>query len=139
MSQQTLLRETMESLDLTRNALAERLGVTRRALDTWLLPESSRERRAMPAVVTRLIETLTGAVGEGAPAAKPLRPRLTRPGKPHLLSVDAFDRDLAEELMRVADAMEPIARRRKVTRVLEGAVLGMHLFGPFLVSTCGIY
>ncbi|MEO7742510.1 MAG: aspartate carbamoyltransferase [Usitatibacter sp.] len=130
MSQQALLRETMENLDLSRNDLAERLGVTRRALDTWLLPEASRERRAMPAVVARLIETLTGTAGPRTPAGKPLRPRLTRPGKPHLLSVDAFDRELAEELMRVAESMEPIARRHKVTRVLEGAVLGNLFFEP---------
>ena len=129
MTQQGLLRETMENLDLTRNALAERLGVTRRALDTWLLPEASNERRAMPAVVARLIETLTGNAGP-AGTSKPLRPRLTRPGKPHLLSVDPFDRELVEELMRVAESMEPIARRRKVTRVLEGAVLGNLFFEP---------
>jgi aspartate carbamoyltransferase catalytic subunit len=47
-----------------------------------------------------------------------------------LLSVDAFDRELAEDVLRVAESMEPIARRRKVTRVLEGAVLGNLFFEP---------
>ena len=129
--QQTLLRETMRRLDLTRGDFARRLGVTRRAIDTWLLPSDSREHRTMPAVVARLIDTLPGARAE-ASSGKPtgLRSRLTRPGKPHLLSVDVFDRGLAEEVLRVAEVMEPIARRQKVTRVLEGAVLANLFFEP---------
>ena len=129
-AQQPLLREAMDRLALTRNDLAARLGVTRRALDTWLLPDSSREHRGMPAVVARLLATLPG---QAAPPARPgsaLRARLTRPGKPHFLSVDVLDRELAGEILRVAETMEPIARRHKVTRVLEGAVLGNLFFEP---------
>ncbi|TDX28733.1 aspartate carbamoyltransferase [Modicisalibacter xianhensis] len=46
----------------------------------------------------------------------------------HLLSVDSLSRDHVDHLLRVASRMEPIAQRRKVTRVLEGAVLGNLFF-----------
>ncbi|MBZ9539779.1 aspartate carbamoyltransferase [Modicisalibacter tunisiensis] len=46
----------------------------------------------------------------------------------HLLSVDSLSRDHVDHLLRVAGRMEPIAQRRKVTRVLEGAVLGNLFF-----------
>ena len=128
-AQQALLRDAMQRLSLTRNAFAEKLGVSRRALDTWLLPETSSERRTMPDVVARFIGTL-GLAANDASAATDLRDRLAKSGRPHLLSVDVFDRDLAEEVLRVAERMEPIARRQKVTRVLEGAVLGNLFFEP---------
>src|SRR5512139_989443 len=128
--QQSTLRETMKSLDLTRDAFAERLGVSRRALDSWLLPATSGEFRRMPGVVAKLVGGMPGAPEPEARAAGELRSRFTRRGKPHLLSVDQFDRDTVEELLRVAEAMEPIARRRKVTRVLEGAVLANLFFEP---------
>ncbi|WP_087106907.1 aspartate carbamoyltransferase [Halomonas citrativorans] len=47
---------------------------------------------------------------------------------PHLLSVDSLNRDSVNHLLRVAAQMEPIAQRRQVTRVLEGAVLGNLFF-----------
>jgi aspartate carbamoyltransferase catalytic subunit len=128
-SQQSVLRESMHRLDLTRNAFAERLGVSRRALDTWLLPTGSGGHRAMPKVVARMIASLPG-LGDASADSSGLRERLGPHGKPHLLSVDVFDRALAEEVLRVADSMEPIARRQKVTRVLEGAVLGNLFFEP---------
>ena len=46
----------------------------------------------------------------------------------HLLSIDSLSRDDIDHLMRVAARMEPIAQRRKITRVLEGAVLGNLFF-----------
>lgn len=46
----------------------------------------------------------------------------------HLLSIDSLSRDDVDHLIRVAERMEPIAQRRKVTRVLEGAVLGNLFF-----------
>ena len=46
----------------------------------------------------------------------------------HLLSVDSLTREHVDHLMRVAARMEPIAQRRQVTRVLEGAVLGNLFF-----------
>src|SRR6187549_2796796 len=127
--QQALLRDAMQRLELTRDAFADRIGVTRRALDGWLLPEGSRQHRAMPAVVARVIEQFGGAAPvETSPSD--VRQRITRPNKPHLLSVDVFDRESVEDLLRIAKQMEPIARRQKVTRVLEGAVLGNLFFEP---------
>ncbi|WP_346797007.1 aspartate carbamoyltransferase [Halomonas sp. Bachu 37] len=46
----------------------------------------------------------------------------------HLLSVDSLSRDSVDHLLRVASRMEPVAQRRQVTRVLEGAVLGNLFF-----------
>ena len=54
--------------------------------------------------------------------------RMGLDGKPHLISVDQFSRDSLEELFHVADIMQPIARRQKISRVLEGAVLGNLFF-----------
>lgn len=48
----------------------------------------------------------------------------------HILSVDQFERADIEQIFSVADAMEPYALRRKVTRVLEGAILGNMFFEP---------
>ena len=128
--QQATLRNAMTRLDLTRDSFADRLGVSRRALDSWLLPATSGEHRRMPGVVAKLLAGLPDAplVAAGAPGE--LRARFTKRGKPHLLSVAQFDRETVEALLRVAEAMEPIARRRKVTRVLEGAVLGNLFFEP---------
>lgn len=46
----------------------------------------------------------------------------------HVLSVDQFDRDDIQRIFAVADKMEPYALRRKVTRVLDGAILGNMFF-----------
>lgn len=48
----------------------------------------------------------------------------------HLLTVDSLDRESVDHLLRVAARMEPIAQRRQVTRVLEGAVLGNLFLKP---------
>ncbi|AUL47769.1 aspartate carbamoyltransferase [Bordetella trematum] len=132
-SQQAFLRDAMRRLNLTRDVFATRIGVKRRALDTWLLPEGSQECRAMPEVVERfvseivqnrdLLEKYTQSVQSG-----PLRDRIAANGKHQLLSVDQFTRESVEDLFRVADMMQPIARRQKVSRVLEGAVLGNLFF-----------
>lgn len=132
-SQQAFLRDAMRRLNLTRDVFATRIGVKRRALDTWLLPEGSQECRAMPEVVERfvseivqnrdLLEKYTQSVQVG-----PLRDRIAANGKHQLLSVDQFTRESVEDLFRVADMMQPIARRQKVSRVLEGAVLGNLFF-----------
>ena len=42
----------------------------------------------------------------------------------HILSVDQFERADLERIFAVADSMAPFALRQKVTRVLEGAILG---------------
>lgn len=132
-SQQVFLRDAMRRMNLTRDVFAARIGVKRRALDTWLLPEGSQEARAMPEVVGRFV---TEIVENGALMEKyaqsvqsgPLRDRIAIDNKHQLLSVDQFCRESVEDLFRVADLMQPIARRQKVSRVLEGAVLGNLFF-----------
>jgi len=131
--QQTFLRDAMRQLNMTRDSFANRLGVRRRALDSWLLPSDSQEFRVMPEVVERFASEIllaqaqantdTQSVHNGA-----LRDRILFEGRPQLLSVDQFNRDSVEALFRVADLMQPIARRQKISRVLEGAVLGNPFF-----------
>ena len=48
----------------------------------------------------------------------------------HILSVSQFEREDVESVFAVADRMQPYARRRRVTRVLEGAILGSMFFEP---------
>jgi len=48
----------------------------------------------------------------------------------HILSINQFDRADIQRVFEVADSMEPYALRRKVTRVLEGAILGNMFFEP---------
>jgi aspartate carbamoyltransferase catalytic subunit len=48
----------------------------------------------------------------------------------HILSVDQFERADIESVFRVAREMEPYAHRKRVTRVLEGAILGNMFFEP---------
>jgi len=48
----------------------------------------------------------------------------------HLLSVRDLSLDSIDELFMVAEKMRPYAYRQKVTRVLEGAVLGNMFFEP---------
>src|SRR5690625_1691894 len=132
-SQQVFLRDAMRRLNLTRDVFAARIGVKRRALDTWLLAEGSQEARTVPEVVQRFVteivenEALLEKYSQTAQSG-PLRDRIAYNGKHQLLSVDQFSRESVEELFRIADLMQPIARRQKVSRVLEGAVLGNLFF-----------
>ena len=48
----------------------------------------------------------------------------------HILSVSQFDRADIDRIFDVADRMLPYARRERVTRVLEGAILGNMFFEP---------
>lgn len=48
----------------------------------------------------------------------------------HILSIEQFERADIQRVFAVADAMEPYALRRRVTRVLEGAILGNMFFEP---------
>ena len=118
-SQQAFLRDAMRRMNLTRDVFASRIGVKRRALDTWLLPEGSQEYRAMPEVVERFVSEITQNTAllekytqSGQSGA--LRDRISVEGRPQLLSVDQFTREAAEDLFRIADMMQPIARRQKV-------------------------
>lgn len=46
----------------------------------------------------------------------------------HILSIEQFERADIELLFGTADNMEPYAQRRRITRVLEGAILGNMFF-----------
>ncbi len=46
----------------------------------------------------------------------------------HILSVDQFDRSAIQRIFAVADEMAPYARRERITRVLEGAILSNMFF-----------
>ena len=48
----------------------------------------------------------------------------------HILSIDQFDRKGIEKLFSVADKLEAFASKEKITRVLEGAILGNMFFEP---------
>jgi aspartate carbamoyltransferase catalytic subunit len=48
----------------------------------------------------------------------------------HILSVQQFEREDIERIFAVADRMEPYAHRRRVTEVLNGAILGSMFFEP---------
>jgi aspartate carbamoyltransferase catalytic subunit len=135
-SQQVFLRDAMRRLNVTRDVFAARIAVKRRTLDTWLLPDSAQEYRAMAQHVEPLVEQFLAEIKKSPAAEKYtpsgqtnfLRDRISVEGKHHLLSVDQFSRDSVEDLFRVADMMRPIARRQKISRILEGAVLGNLFF-----------
>jgi aspartate carbamoyltransferase catalytic subunit len=48
----------------------------------------------------------------------------------HILSIGQFERDDILEVFAVADRMEPYAQRQKLTKVLDGAILGSMFFEP---------
>ncbi|MFT5334814.1 MAG: aspartate carbamoyltransferase catalytic subunit [Halioglobus sp.] len=48
----------------------------------------------------------------------------------HILSVGQFQREDVQRIFAVADQMEPYARRRRRTKVLDGAILGAMFFEP---------
>jgi len=48
----------------------------------------------------------------------------------HILSVKQFERTDVDRVFDVADSMVPYARRERITRVLEGAILGNMFFEP---------
>lgn len=131
--QQAFLRDAMRRLNMTRDAFADRIGSRRRALDSWLLPDESNEYRAMPEVARRFVEEILLRPASGTEYTLSVHnpQQSDRPaglGSPHLLSVSQFNREGVERLFYLADVMQPIARRQKVSRVLEGAVLGNLFF-----------
>ncbi|MEH6587733.1 MAG: aspartate carbamoyltransferase [Halioglobus sp.] len=48
----------------------------------------------------------------------------------HILSIQQFERVDVERIFSVADQMEPYAQRQKLTKVLDGAILGNMFFEP---------
>ncbi|MDR5838421.1 aspartate carbamoyltransferase [Caballeronia sp. LZ034LL] len=128
LQQQTILRDAMRRLNMTRDAFAGRIGVTRRALDTWLLPDESPESRAMPEIAARYVAEILSGMPQNGEYTQSAHFYIAFEGRPQLLSIDQFSRESAEALFRTADMMQPIARRKKITRVLEGAVLANLFF-----------
>lgn len=132
-TQQAVLLDAMRTLNLTHEAFAERIGVGRQALDAWLLPVDSGESRVMPEMVGSfvseiLLNQLQKKPSRADISTQSLVQRISLEGQPHLLSVSQIDRDSLEEIFHLSDVMQPIARRRKISRVLEGAVLGSLFF-----------
>jgi len=131
-SQQDFLRHSMRQLNLTRDALALRISVSKRALDAWLLPTESSEFRSMPSVVrqflTEILESSRTATKYTHSVDDDDRALFFNPDRPALLSVDQFTRESVAEVFRVARTLEPVARRQKTTDVLAGAVLGNLFF-----------
>lgn len=121
---QALLRDAMRRLNMTRDAFAERIGCRRRTLDSWLLPDESSEYRAMPEVARRYVTEILANLPDNTPSGSAASGLSAN----HLLSVDQLSRESVEELFWLADVMQPVARRHKVTRVLEGAVLANLFF-----------
>src|ERR1700761_2928451 len=115
-TQQVLLRHAMRRRDMTRDVFADRIGSRRRALDSWLLPDDSNEFRAMPEVARRFVQEI---LANAAPLVEPttqslhFKATMPAPGAPlrPLLPVGQFSRESAEALFRLADVMQPIARR----------------------------
>jgi len=60
MKQQDILRQAMAQSGQTRAQLAEGMGIAKRTLDKWLLPESSRDFRHMPETAVRLLANQYG-------------------------------------------------------------------------------
>lgn len=48
----------------------------------------------------------------------------------HILSVNQFTRSAVDRIFEVADQMQPYASRRRITRVLEGAIVSSMFFEP---------
>ena len=48
----------------------------------------------------------------------------------HILAVEQFDRTALQRVMTVARQMQPYARREKITKVLDGAILANLFFEP---------
>ncbi|MBT8146642.1 MAG: aspartate carbamoyltransferase [Gammaproteobacteria bacterium] len=48
----------------------------------------------------------------------------------HILSVKQFEREDVERIFEVADSMRPYAARERLTKVLDGAILGSNFFEP---------
>lgn len=48
----------------------------------------------------------------------------------HIISIGQFERPDIERIFEVADRMEPYAHRRRITKVLDGAILGSMFFEP---------
>lgn len=57
-SQQEFLRQAIEKLAMTRDEFAERIGASRRRLDTWLLPSDSTGFRELDSIAWKFIREI---------------------------------------------------------------------------------
>jgi len=57
-AQQEFLRNAMMTLDMTRDAFADRIGATRRRLDNWLLPSESSGFREMDEMAWKFVREI---------------------------------------------------------------------------------
>ena len=48
----------------------------------------------------------------------------------HILSIDQFERTDIEKIFTTSDALVPYAKRERITRVLQGAILSNMFFEP---------
>ena len=60
MTQQAFLRHAMETLGMTRDQFAERIGASRRRLDTWLLPSDSTGFRELDSMAWKFVREILG-------------------------------------------------------------------------------
>ncbi|WP_432263033.1 transcriptional regulator [Cupriavidus sp. TMH.W2] len=69
--QQQFLHEAMTELQLGRVAFAERFGMTKRALDNWLMPSGSTGYRDMPQLAWRYVGEVLAWHRQGVPVHTP--------------------------------------------------------------------
>jgi aspartate carbamoyltransferase catalytic subunit len=57
-SQQDFLREAMITLGMTRDQFSDRIGISRRRLDNWLLPSDSQGFREMDTMAWKFVHEI---------------------------------------------------------------------------------
>lgn len=131
MKQQDLLRQAMARSGQTRAQLAAGMGVAKRTLDKWLLPETSGDFRRMPETALRLLANQYGvrksadlsmpydwpnpAMGDDALILSVLR----RADFPDLVRICAdFGLEKVRACTHVALALVPDAERGILARIL---------------------
>ncbi|NHZ99116.1 transcriptional regulator [Massilia sp. CCM 8734] len=57
-AQQEFLRDAMNTLNMTRDEFADRIGTNRRRLDNWLLPSESSGFREMDEMAWKFIREI---------------------------------------------------------------------------------
>jgi hypothetical protein len=57
-AQQEFLRDAMNTLSMTRDEFADRIGTNRRRIDNWLLPTDSKGYREMDEMAWKFIREI---------------------------------------------------------------------------------
>lgn len=109
MDQRDVLKKWMTLEKLGRREAAEKLGVKQRRLDTWLLPTSSNERRAIEPHVLEQVELLikdtqklamlrdSGKIQRAVSPTSPVRADISKIEFPAIYRLTYPDYDLAED------------------------------------------